>query len=65
MIDVKLEDLTLRQISSNSKLAKEAITFLIDSIAQECYTSGLQMGFDKGKEYGVGMTRAYVIGGNE
>lgn len=56
MIEVKLEDLTLKQICSDSKIAKEAIIMLIDAIAQGCYASGLRSGFSKGKAYGEAHT---------
>ena len=45
MPEKKLIDCTLGEIMSNTKMSKDVITLLIDAIAQECYTSGLQSGF--------------------
>lgn len=51
-----LGELKLNEIVNNTKLCKDVIVILIDAIAQECYTSGLQMGFERGKAYGQAHT---------
>lgn len=56
MPEKKLIDCTLGEIMSNSSMSKDVMILLIDAIAQECYTKGLQMGFAKGKAYGEAHT---------
>ena len=57
MPEKKLIDCTLGEIMSNTKMSKDVIMLLVDAIAQECYTKGLQSGFAKGKAYGEAHAR--------